>query len=83
MTFNSFFTVMMQQDVDKMSFSRFKAALTVFEENEKARNHNDGRKFEYVTNFLVMRKRMQVLLLMIPNVSYVGVAIRNINAKNM
>ena len=45
----NFFTVMMQQDIDRMSFSKFKAVLRNFEENE---------------NILGMRKIMRVLLLM-------------------
>ena len=42
--YRSFTTIVMQQDVDKMGFPKFKSSLKNFEENEKARSeyHNDS-----------------------------------------
>ena len=50
-TFKSFSTVMMQQDVDTMSFSKFKTVLRNFEENAKTRSdyHNEECIVQNVT----------------------------------
>ena len=50
--YKSFTTYMMQQDIDQIGFSKFKAALKNFEENEKARTdyHSDRDQVMKINN---------------------------------